>query len=96
MTKEQFYELFSEAIPRGAKKYPDGVVEVLEVSVERYAFISTGNRERNPLTGMEGETRWFYFLEDSLIKYGEPNDWPSEPDVIIELRERKVSDHLQK
>lgn len=29
---------------------------------------------------------WFYFYNDRLIKWGRPDDWPQNPDLIIETR----------
>lgn len=43
MTKSDFKQIFPESIPRGAKQYPKGSVEVLEVSHEYYSFFPTGN-----------------------------------------------------
>jgi hypothetical protein len=83
-----FLEVFPEAEPRGAKAYPTGSVEVLEVWITQYAFVPTGAQRRNPMSGMEGRPRWFYFFKDKLVQYGEPNDWPTEPDKIIEIRQR--------
>ena len=54
MTKDEFKQIFPESIPRGAKQYPKGSVEVLEVSYEYYSFFPTGIPNRNELTGMEG------------------------------------------
>ncbi|KAB2922282.1 MAG: hypothetical protein F9K22_11995 [Bacteroidetes bacterium] len=88
MSKKEFYNLFSNAIPRGAKQYPNGIVEVLEVTDSYYSFTPTGNRNRNPLTGMEQNIQWFYFYNEQLVQYGNPNDWPAEPDKIIEIRHR--------
>ncbi len=88
MTKKQFYEVFPQAVPRGVKIYPKGTVEVLEVSYAYYSFVPTGGRDRNPLTGMEGQPQWFYFYEDQLVQYGNPGDWPADPDKIIEIRRR--------
>ncbi len=88
ITKSEFREIFPESIPRGAKRYPSGVVEVLEVSYEYYSFIPTGNKNRNEMTGMEGQPQWFYFINDQLLQYGNPEDWPSEADIVIETRVR--------
>ncbi len=88
MTKSEFKRVFPESIPRGAKKYPKGTVEVLEVSYEYYSFFPTGNRNRNEWTGMEGQPQWFYFYNGELIQYGNPEDWPTDPDLIIEKRIR--------
>ena len=88
MSKSKFRNIFPTSIPRGAKKYKKGSVEVLEVSYEYYSFMPTGNRNRNGLTGMEGQPQWFYFYNNKLVQYGNPNDWPSRPDLIIEKRIR--------
>ena len=88
MTKSEFKQIFPESIPRGAKQYPKGTVEVLEVSYKYYSFVPTGNPNRNGLTGMEGQPQWFYFYNGKLLQYGNPGDWPSNPDLIIEKRIR--------
>ena len=88
MTKSEFKQIFPESIPRGAKQYSKGSVEVLEVAYAYYSFLPTGNRNRNKWTGMEGQSQWFYFYNGKLLQYGNPEDWPSEPDLIIEKRIR--------
>jgi hypothetical protein len=87
ISKTEFRALFPESVPRGAKQYPNGAVEVLELSYQTYAFLPTG-RERNELTGMEAQPQWFYFYNGKLIQFGNPNDWPSDPDIVIETRRR--------
>ncbi len=86
--KHTFYQVFPSAIPRGAKSYSNGIVEVLEANVKSYSFFPSGNPHRDELTGIETSSIWFYFLNDALIQYGKPNDWPQEPDAIIEIRDR--------
>jgi hypothetical protein len=88
MTKSEFKEIFPESVPRGAKQYSKGSVEVLEVSYEYYSFFHSGNRNRNEWTGMEGQPQWFYFYNGKLLQYGNPEDWPPDPDLIIEQRVR--------
>jgi hypothetical protein len=88
MKKAEFRSVFPESIPRGAKQYPNGTVEVLEVAYQSYAFIPSGDRDRNGLTGMEAQPQWFYFYNGVLVQYGNPNDWPANPDLIIETRSR--------
>ena len=88
MSKSEFKQIFPESIPRGAKQYPKGTVEVLEVSYEYYSFFPTGNRNRHEWTGREGQPQWFYFYNGKLIQYGNPEDWPTDPDLIIEKRIR--------
>jgi hypothetical protein len=53
-----------------------------------YSFSRTGNPNRNELSGTEWNAQWFYFFDGKLIQYGSPNDWPTEPDKIIEVRKR--------
>ena len=31
---------------------------------------------------------WFYFWNDRLVQWGEPQDWPDRPDLILEKRNR--------
>jgi hypothetical protein len=89
MSKRDFQELFPSAVPRGAKQYAEGVVSVLQLHVKSYNFYPSADAEkRNPLTGMEGHPRWFYFYDNRLIQYGKPGDWPEKPDEIIEHRIR--------
>jgi len=88
MSKAAFYREFPKALPRGARQYPGGPIEVIEVRVSKYSFVPTGNPDRNPLTGTESDLQWFYFYNDRLVQYGMPNDWPRDPDTIIELRLR--------
>ena len=86
MTKREFLDVFPSAEPRGAKKYSTGVVEVLEVNVEQYSFFPTNKANyRSGLTGIEGQPRWFYFVKNELIQYGEPNDWP-EADLVVKIK----------
>lgn len=91
MTKSEFRKIFPETIPRGAKQYVNGSVEVLEILYSYYSFMPTGNQNRNGLTGMEGQPQWFYFYNNQLVQYGNPNDWPKEPDLIIEKRIKYVN-----
>lgn len=88
MSKNDFIAVFPEATPRGAKKYSNGIMEVLEVGFGVYSFVPSGNRKRNGLSGIEEEPQWFYFYDDKLVQYGNPNDWPAEPTSIVEVRRR--------
>ena len=86
MSKSQFLDAFPEATPRGAKKYSNGVVEVLEVFTTYHSFFPTGNPNRDRLSGIEGTPNWFYFFESVLIQYGRPDDWPKEADILIQMK----------
>lgn len=86
MPKKDVIGIFSDASPRGAKKYPNGTVEVLEVLHEYYAPFAS---RADPWTGfVKDSPTWFYFYNGKLVQYGAPNDWPAEPDKIIEIRSR--------
>jgi hypothetical protein len=86
MLKNQVIAVFDEAVPRGAKKYPNGTIEVLEVRNEYYAPFAA---RADPWTGYVTEKpTWFYFYNGKLVQYGAPNDWPADPDRIIEIRQR--------
>lgn len=89
MLKTDFIQLFPDSLPRGAKKYPNGTIEVMEIAYGEYSFFPSGkNASRNEWTGVESQTQWFYFYNNKLIQYGNPEDWPADPDLIIEKRER--------
>lgn len=87
MSKSEFVQLFPDSVPRGAKKYPNGAVEVMEITFGEYSFFPSGkSANRNEWTGVESQAQWFYFYNDKLIQYGNPEDWPANPDVVIENR----------
>jgi hypothetical protein len=86
MSKKEIFSIYEEAIPRGAKQYPNGKVEVLEIKAE---YFSPNAKGSDPWTGMATEPQiWFYFYNGKLIQFGQPNDWPKDPDKIIEIRNR--------
>ena len=86
MTKEEIRRVFPTAVPRGAKRYPTGAVDVLEVDIVQHDFYPVqGYVARNNFTGAEAYARWFYFFNDQLIQYGDPNDWPASPESKIEF-----------
>lgn len=86
MGKKEVVSLFDEAVPRGAKKYPNGTIEVLEVRHEYYAPFAA---HADPWTGfVTSPPTWFYFYNGKLVQYGAANDWPADPDKIIEIRHR--------
>lgn len=44
--------------------------------------------EKLSVGGHRRETLWFYFYKDQLVQWGKPQDWPKNPDLIIEKRNR--------
>ena len=86
ISKQEFLKLFPKAEARGAKSFPKGSVEVLEVTVYRYHFGPTSEPEWNSVPGGQVKKVWFYFYNDKLVQFGNPNDWPQNPDLIVETR----------
>lgn len=79
MTKAQLRRELPNLVVRG-QTYVDGeVVEALEL-------------QHNYWSGVGGrlihDRMWFYFHGGKLVKWGEPDDWPQKPDLIIERRSR--------
>jgi hypothetical protein len=90
MSKQSFIQLFPSATPRGAKLYPGGSVEVFEQVVSDYRFAPSNDPSytRNVMTGVESRVTWFYFYNNKLVQYGLPNDWPADPDRVIQIQSR--------
>ena len=84
MSKQALLAVFPQAIERGAKQYPTGTVEALEVNVETY--LPVGDANRDAATGMQHITRWFFFFNDQLIESGRPDEWPEHPEERLALR----------
>lgn len=80
MSKQEFLKLFPTAVPRGAKAYPKGTVEVLEVMKRKY--------DVGLYRDMDASLTWFYFYNGMLVQYGAPGDWPRDPDLVVETRRR--------
>jgi hypothetical protein len=62
----------------GAKKFDDGMVEVIQYT------------KYNPyaMTVEVQEQYWLYYLDDKLVQWGRPGDWQKEADQIYEIRKR--------
>lgn len=54
-------------------------VDAYELPHEKY-----NNRSRL----MDSQPLWFYFADGRLVRWGQPNDWPTPPDRTIEFRNR--------
>jgi hypothetical protein len=76
MNKQQVYSSINKKPDNliGAKKYPNGTIEVLQYS------------KRSEWTGFIEEEYWLYFWNDSLNQWGRPGDWEKEADRIYEIR----------
>ena len=86
ISKQDFLKVFPRAEARGAKSMPKGNVELLEVTVYRYHFGPTSEPEWNSVPGGQVKKVWFYFYNGLLVQFGNPNDWPEHPDLILETR----------
>jgi len=93
MSLADFERTLPDAYPIGAQ----GSVTAWEIVAE-YEYIDIRDTRRRPHDYRMGlwhpDPRvkelplWFYFHDDALIQWGEPNDWPTPPDIIIERRDR--------
>lgn len=81
MTRKEVITAMGEHIPFkiiGAKTYPNGTVEVGEYYDKKVVF---GR-------GIVEERYYLYFLNNSLVQWGRPQDWQQEADRVYEVRMR--------
>ncbi len=81
MTRKEVITAMGEHIPLkiiGAKTYPNGTVEVGEYSDKKLIFGQ----------GIVQERYYLYFLNNSLVQWGRPQDWQQEADRVYEVRMR--------
>ena len=79
MTKAEVRQLIPNLVTRGQTSVGGQMIEALELQHNYWAGV--GGRLVN-------ERLWFYFQNEKLIKWGQPNDWPQKPDILIEQRLR--------
>ncbi len=79
MSKAEVRQLIPNLVTRGQTSVGGQTVEALELQHNYWAGV--GGRLIN-------DRLWFYFQNEKLVKWGQPNDWPQRPDVIIEKRIR--------
>lgn len=79
MSKAEVRQLIPNLAVRGQTTIGGQVVEALELQHNHWTGV--GGRSVN-------ERLWFYFINEKLVKWGQPNDWPQKPDVIVEKRYR--------
>jgi hypothetical protein len=79
MSRGDFKKVMPNAKIRGQTYVGQRVIEAFEL-------------KHNYWSGVGGylisDYMWFYFSNDQLVKWGRPNDWPTEADLIIERRDR--------
>lgn len=79
MSKAEVRKLLPELVVRGQTSVDGQAIEALELDHNYWSGV--GGRLVN-------DRLWFYFQSGKLVKWGQPNDWPQSPDLIIEKRER--------
>ncbi len=77
MTKSEVRNIIPDLILRGQTSVDGQSIEALELQHNYWAGV--GGRLIN-------DRLWFYFANGRLVKWGQPNDWPQKPDLIIERR----------
>lgn len=79
MSKEELRKILPKLHVRGQTYVEGELIEALEL-------------QHNYWAGVGGyliyDKLWFYFYNGQLVKWGQPNDWPQKPDLIIEKRYR--------
>ncbi len=79
MSKVEVRKLLPDLHARGQTNVGGEVVEALELQHNHWAGVG------GPLVE---ERLWFYFHNDQLVKWGQPQDWPQQADLIVEKRVR--------
>ena len=77
MSKAEVRKILPGLHVRGQTSVEGETVEALELQHNHYADLA------GPLVE---ERLWFYFHNDQLVKWGQPQDWPQKPDLIVEKR----------
>lgn len=86
-----FQKLFPEAYPGGqngdttAYEIRDTQIFIMRADVRRPLDTAVGIYSPQQTVT---QVLWFYFYNDLLVKWGRPQDWPTNPDLIIEKRNR--------
>ena len=79
MTKAEVRKILPGLHVRGQTSVEGEVVEALELQHDYWAGVG-GQLVHDRL--------WFYFHDDLLVKWGQPQDWPQKADLIVEKRVR--------
>ncbi|GMR18614.1 MAG: hypothetical protein BMS9Abin33_1039 [Gammaproteobacteria bacterium] len=64
------------------------------VHIQKYVTQSDIDRQNwwvgagSPNARTRRQVLWFYFYDDRLVQWGNPQDWPERPDFILEKRIR--------
>ena len=76
MSKAEVRQIIPDAKPSGGNTVDGQTVEVLQLSHIHMKFLG----------GMDGVTEqrtWFYFHDDRLVKWGEPDRWPTTTELRL-------------
>lgn len=76
----EFKSLLPQAVVAGQNSVAGNRIDAYEVS-HRYMYDTWYGLTRD-------EKLWFYFHDESLVKWGPPGAWPKPADFIIEQRVR--------
>jgi hypothetical protein len=79
MTKQDLRKILPDLVVRGQTSIEGHSIEALELQHNYWAGV--GGR-------LVSDRLWFYFQNNKLVKWGQPNDWPTKPDLIVENRFR--------
>jgi hypothetical protein len=91
MPLEEFRKLFPEAYV-GGQSGPTTAYEIAQS--QKYVTQADIDRQNvlwgvgSPRAKSRREVLWFYFYKEQLVQWGRPQDWPKDPDLILEQRIR--------
>lgn len=91
MPLEDFRKLFPEAYVGGLS----GLTTAYELA-QSQKYVTQADMEwqnfwwgfGSPRAKSRREVLWFYFYKEQLVQWGRPQDWPKDPDFILEARIR--------
>lgn len=75
MSLDEFRLIMPRAVPAGQAASGGQMIDAYEVE-HTYMYDTWSGRTTH-------QRLWFYFVDKTLVKWGEPGDWPSENDVAI-------------
>ena len=91
MPLDEFRQILPEAYPSGQ----NGAMTAYELA-DNAKYVTRGDMAiqtwaigfGSPQARVQRQVLWFYFHKDQLVQWGRPQDWPKDPDLILEQRIR--------
>jgi len=93
MSLADFRKAFPEAVPAGQSQS----TTAYELQHSQQYILESDTRKQpldyaagiwTPKPRIDKKELWFYFFKSQLVQWGKPQDWPQNPDLIVETRAR--------